>query len=167
MVSGNTPTLRLEQNGSSGFTPQTWDVAGNEANFFIRDATNGSKLPFRIEPGARTNSIYIDNAGLIGLGTTSPSALLTMKNGGAGDAGLPRIRLTNDDAPTEWNFDVTDLGAFRISAQGTGDSEMELRGGSNSGACLQLRDSDAAGISHITVLNGVMTTATGPCPTPS
>ena len=26
--SGNTPTLRLEQDGSSGFTPQTWDVAG-------------------------------------------------------------------------------------------------------------------------------------------
>ncbi|MCP5054538.1 MAG: hypothetical protein GY940_45640, partial [bacterium] len=43
--SGNTPTLRLEQDGSSGFTPQTWDVAGNEANFFIRDATNGSTLP--------------------------------------------------------------------------------------------------------------------------
>ena len=31
--SGNTPTLRLEQDGSSGFTAQTWDVAGNEANF--------------------------------------------------------------------------------------------------------------------------------------
>ncbi|MFQ5526068.1 MAG: hypothetical protein ACE5GX_07365, partial [Thermoanaerobaculia bacterium] len=36
---GDTPTLRLEQDGSSGFTPQTWDVAGNETNFFIRDAT--------------------------------------------------------------------------------------------------------------------------------
>ena len=45
VVDGNTPTLRLEQDGSSGFTPQTWDVAGNEANFFIRDATNGSTLP--------------------------------------------------------------------------------------------------------------------------
>ncbi len=42
---GDTPTLRLEQDGSSGFTPQTWDVAGNETNFFIRDATNGSTLP--------------------------------------------------------------------------------------------------------------------------
>ena len=26
---GNTPTLRLEQDGSSGFTAQTWDLAGN------------------------------------------------------------------------------------------------------------------------------------------
>ena len=46
--SGNTPTVRLEQDGSSGFTAQTWDMAGNETNFFIRDATNGSTLPFRI-----------------------------------------------------------------------------------------------------------------------
>ena len=51
-VRGDTPTLRLEQDGSSGFSPQSWDVAGNEAGFFIRDATNGSTLPFRIRPGA-------------------------------------------------------------------------------------------------------------------
>ncbi len=31
VVDGDSPTLRLEQDGSSGFTPQTWDVAGNEA----------------------------------------------------------------------------------------------------------------------------------------
>ncbi len=42
IIDGNTPTLRLEQDGSSGFNPQTWDVAGNEANFFLRDVTNGS-----------------------------------------------------------------------------------------------------------------------------
>jgi hypothetical protein len=71
---GNTPTLRLEQDGSSGFTPQTWDVAGNEANFFIRDATNGSELPFRIIPGAPSNSLYITSGGNIGVGTTSPSS---------------------------------------------------------------------------------------------
>jgi hypothetical protein len=61
--SGNTPTLRLEQDGSSGFTPQTWDVAGNEANFFIRDATNGSTLPIRLRPGAPTSAIDIQANG--------------------------------------------------------------------------------------------------------
>jgi hypothetical protein len=71
--SGNTPTLRLEQDGSSGFTPQTWDVAGNETNFFIRDATNGSQLPFRIRPGADSNSLFIDSDNDIGIGTQSPS----------------------------------------------------------------------------------------------
>jgi hypothetical protein len=49
----------LEQNGSSGFTPQTWDLAGNEANFFIRDVTNGSKLPFRIRPNTPGDALYL------------------------------------------------------------------------------------------------------------
>ena len=57
--SGNTPTLRLEQDGSSGFSAQTWDVAGNEANFFVRDVTNSSTLPLRIRPGAPSSSIDI------------------------------------------------------------------------------------------------------------
>ena len=56
---GDSPTLRLEQDNSSGWTPQSWDLAGNESNFFIRDVTNGSKLPFRIQPNAPTSSIYI------------------------------------------------------------------------------------------------------------
>ena len=76
IVSGNTPTVRLEQNGSSGFTPQTWDLAGNEANFFIRDASNGSKLPFKIKPGAPTNSLYIEANGDVGLGTSNPKRAL-------------------------------------------------------------------------------------------
>ena len=80
-VSGNTPTLRLEQNGTSGFAPQTWDVAGNETNFFIRDATNGSQLPFRIRPGAPSSSIFIDTDGDVGIGDTSPDADLDVENG--------------------------------------------------------------------------------------
>src|SRR6266571_9159983 len=55
----NTPAHRLEQNNTGGFTAQTWDVAGNEANFFVRDVTGGSRLPFRIRPGAPTSSIDI------------------------------------------------------------------------------------------------------------
>ncbi len=75
---GNTPTLRLEQDGSSGFTAQAWDVAGNEANFFIRDVTNGSKLPFQIKPGAPTSSIYTAANGNVGLGTDSPGTRLQL-----------------------------------------------------------------------------------------
>jgi hypothetical protein len=68
---GDTPTIRLHQSGS-GWAPQTWDIAGNEANFFIRDVTNGSNLPFRIRPGAPTSSIDIANDGDVGIGTSSP-----------------------------------------------------------------------------------------------
>lgn len=97
VVDGDSPTMRLEQDGSSGFTPQTWDVAGNETNFFVRDATNGSRIPFKIRPTAPTNSIYVDTDGDIGLGTTSPDAglhitrgslLVEQGDGGAGSAPL-------------------------------------------------------------------------------
>ncbi|NNE26772.1 MAG: tail fiber domain-containing protein [Saprospiraceae bacterium] len=73
IVEGNTPTVRLEQDGSDGFTPQTWDLAGNEANFFVRDVTNGSKLPFKIKPNAPTSSIFIAASGAVGIGTESPA----------------------------------------------------------------------------------------------
>ena len=70
---GNTPAHRLEQNASGGWGVQTWDIAGNEANFFVRDVTSGSRLPFRIRPGAPTSSIDIAASGNVGIGTASPS----------------------------------------------------------------------------------------------
>ena len=73
MVDGDSPTMRLQQDGSSGFTPQTWDVAGNETNFFIRDATNGSTLPFRIMASAPKDAFVIAADGDIGIGTASPT----------------------------------------------------------------------------------------------
>jgi hypothetical protein len=73
---GDTPAARFEQTNGSGFTAQTWDVAGNEANFFVRDVTGGSRLPFRIRPGAPTSSIDIAASGNVGIGTASPAAKL-------------------------------------------------------------------------------------------
>ncbi|BDX07610.1 tail fiber domain-containing protein [Planctobacterium marinum] len=69
---GNSPSLRIEQDGSSGFTSQSWDIAGNETNFFIRDVTNNSNIPFKIAPGASKNSLYIASDGDVGLETQSP-----------------------------------------------------------------------------------------------
>ncbi len=76
MNTSDTPAMRMEQNNTGGFTAQTWDVAGNEANFFVRDVTSGSRLPFRIRPGAPTSSIDISASGNVGVNTASPAALL-------------------------------------------------------------------------------------------
>jgi len=75
----NTPTLRLDQSGACGWSPQAWDIAGNEANFFIRDVTGSGNLPFRIKPGAPSNSIFINNNGRIGFGTDSPGFAMELK----------------------------------------------------------------------------------------
>jgi hypothetical protein len=85
---GDSPTVRLEQDATSGFGAQTWDIAGNEANFFIRDVTNGSQLPFRIKPEANTDALFIDANNEIGLGTSSPEAKLDIEDAD------PRIRFT-------------------------------------------------------------------------
>jgi hypothetical protein len=68
----DTPAIRLEQNSSGGFSAQTWDIGANEANFFVRDVTGGSRLSLRIRPGAPTSSIDISAAGNVGMGTTNP-----------------------------------------------------------------------------------------------
>ncbi len=81
LVNSNTPGMRLEQNNSGGFTAQTWDISGNEANFFIRDVTGGSRLPFRIRPGAPTSSIDIAANGNVGFGIASPGGPLDVYRG--------------------------------------------------------------------------------------
>src|SRR4029078_4151222 len=75
---GDTPAHRLEQTNAGGFTAQTWDIAGKEANFFVRDVTIGSRLPFRIRPGAPTSSIDISATGNVGIGTASPDTKLSV-----------------------------------------------------------------------------------------
>lgn len=75
----NTPGIRLEQTSAGGFTAETWDVAGNEANFFIRDVTNGSRLPFRIRPGAPTSAIDIAANGNVGVGLSGAEQPLQIR----------------------------------------------------------------------------------------
>ena len=74
LTMSDTPAIRLEQTNAGGFTAQTWDIGGNEANFFIRDLTGGSRLSFRIRPGAPTSSVDISSDGDVGINTASPNA---------------------------------------------------------------------------------------------
>jgi len=125
IVSGNTPTVRLEQNGSSGFAPQTWDMAGNEANFFIRDATNGSTLPFRIFPGAPSNVINIAANGNVGIGTTTPSAKLEVQGNDPGTNSLS-IDFDNSSTGILWFFQNDQDESFKISRAASGGAELVL-----------------------------------------
>ncbi|WP_300670727.1 tail fiber domain-containing protein [Desulfoluna sp.] len=68
LVTGNTPTVRLEQNGANGFAPYTWDLSGNENRFFLRNVTT------------QTSPLVIDAAtGAMGLGTLAPRAALEIQ----------------------------------------------------------------------------------------
>jgi hypothetical protein len=101
LLTGNTPGLRLDQSSAGGFTAQTWDVAANEANFFVRDVSGGSRLPFRIRPGAPTSSIDINAAGNVGIGTASPGARIDILYNAVLDAPVPVLRVNNTDASVD------------------------------------------------------------------
>ncbi len=123
VADGDSPTLRLEQNGSSGFTPQTWDLAGNETNFFIRDVTNASKLPFRIKPGAPTNSLFIAANGDLGLGTAAPDADLDLVRSGQ------VIVEIEDTAGESWNIVLDSTGnnnGLSFTRVGSGVREFRI-----------------------------------------
>lgn len=134
VVEGNTPTTRLQQDGSSGFTPQTWDLAGNEANFFIRDVTNGSSLPFRIKPGAPDDSIFIASDGSVGIGTGSPQRSVHVIGPDGKVATFP-----------------TSLGAKdAFIFENNGNVNMALVAGSSSGSALKFyRDGTAGFVGYI------------------
>jgi hypothetical protein len=147
----NTPAMRLEQNNSGGFTAQTWDIAGNEANFFVRDVTGGSRLPFRIRPGAPTSSIDINASGNVGIGTASPATKLHVSgsdgttqlevqesNGTAAarvmlnliNNGNVQSRYENTSTATVWGFNLTGTD-FVLNESSTAPIEMTVFKGGN------------------------------------
>lgn len=135
LVNGNTPTLRLDQNGSSGFTPQVWDIAGNEVNFFVRDATNGARLPFRIQPNAPTNSIFVAaTKGNVGFGTSSPTAAVhVQRNTNASEELLKlandapvQLTLHNTDHANPWTMNHSNAGNLVFNSADTMGPEFEI-----------------------------------------
>jgi Chaperone of endosialidase len=135
VTTGNTPRVRLDQTAGV-FTPQVWDVAGNEANFFVRDVTGGSRLPFRIRPGAPTSSIDIAASGNVGIGTDSPThrlhvrqdvnanSFLLMQNGATGTTAAAVIRTQSDTATLNFQAHAAARTISRFGQTLGGWSEM-------------------------------------------
>ena len=161
---GDTPSIRLQQDGTSGFTPQTWDVAGNEAGFFIRDATSGSTLPFRIiTGGAPSQSLVIDDDGSIGIGAgTSPDGTLHIDSGSAntdllleqtgGTAATWIIRNNEATGRLTYRNDTTGLTPFKM---GNDAVENLLRVG--------ITANDEVDVSGDLIVSGTVTTGGPVC----
>jgi Chaperone of endosialidase len=181
----NTPAIRLEQTNAGGFTAQTWDVAGNEANFFVRDVTGGSRLPFRIRPGAPTSSVDISASGNVGIGTASPDFLLDVENSstsatinrtnannasgiailrvssGNGSSSIRQsyVDLISDEATDiNWKFGMFGDASFRISDYTSGAEANRMTFASNGNIGLGGNLSPTSPLHHS---NGAILTAGG------
>ena len=141
IVDGDSPAVRLEQDGSYGWEPQKWDLCGNESNFFIRDATHASKLPFRIEPEAPTDSIFIKSNGYVGIGTGSPGYALELETTGV-NAEFMMERTSGAQAQMGAASSLTYFGArtdHQVRFQVNSDWRMRLNPTADS-TVLEMRD---------------------------
>ena len=132
IVDGDSPAIRLEQDGSSGFTPQVYDIAANETNFFIRDVTNGSNLFFRAQTGAPEDALYIANDGQIGIGNASPQAALHIEAQGGRANILLDGGTSSSPTGSSWDFTVRNSdGEFAINDMSTTGGDFIFRTADN------------------------------------
>ena len=97
----------------------------------MRDVTGGSRLPFRIRPGAPTSSIDIAASGNVGIGTASPGSPLILTTAAG------RAATVQDDGATTSNAQ-----SLFLRQDGTGDPELDLRSTESNGLGYRDRNSD-------------------------
>jgi hypothetical protein len=123
MKFGDTPGIRLEQDASMGYSAQTWDIYGNEANFMIQDITSGG-YSFRIQPGTPTNTLTLRSGGKVGIGTWSPEHTLEV----VGDVQVNSYFYFGDES-TDGNWRVSVIAGkltFEKREAGVWVSKMEM-----------------------------------------
>jgi hypothetical protein len=153
----DTPAIRLDQSNAGGFTAQTWDIGANEANFFVRDLTGGSRLSFRIRPGAPTSSIDIAASGNVGVGTASPNARLNVFDS---TQVASRVTLSGQEFLTAGNTSAEGV-ALLLGVNRTGNRQLWVAdSASMTGPMPALRFLPNVGdLSAISVNGGVVTPA--------
>jgi len=147
---GDTPTIRLQQDGTS-WPAYKWDIAANESNFFIRDVT-AATLPFKVLPGATTNTFTVATGTHVGINTTSPSAMLHIK--GNSNGWTDGVRL-EDDGTTEFGDILCGQEGLFYYSQSAGNDHIFLTNSNNAVATapLTIKDNGNVGVGTGTPAN--------------
>jgi hypothetical protein len=89
-------TLRLKENNlqihfddtsaSASFPLNDWRIVANDtanggASYLAFEDSTAGRQVFRVEAGARSNALYVDSGGDVGIGTSAPVAALHAKTG--------------------------------------------------------------------------------------
>ena len=103
-----------DTSNTSSFPNNDWRIVINDttdgggAYFAVQDVSGGL-TPFTIEAGAKTNSLYVDDDGQVGIGTSGPVFELHIKEGDT-----PSIRLHQSTA-YGWPEQMWDVGGNETS----------------------------------------------------
>lgn len=92
ILDGDSPSIRLDQQGGP-LAAQSWDLGGDNANFFVRDVTGGNQLPFKIAARAATDTLVLSAANNVGIGTAAPETKLHIRGDDADPFDTTNIRL--------------------------------------------------------------------------
>ena len=111
-------TIRLKENNlrikfqdtsaTASFPSNDWQITANDssnggANKFSIDDIDGGRTPFTIEASAPSHSLFVDDGGRIGLGTSTPVVEVHVKDGDT-----PTVRLEQDGTsgftPQTWDL---------------------------------------------------------------
>jgi hypothetical protein len=99
--------------------PANWDleVPGNNTRFQIQDTnSSGAPIPFIIEKGAPTNTLFLESTGDVGFGTNNPGFPIHILDS------TPEIRLEDSSDNTSANIQYSNGGSF------SPDGELTLEG---------------------------------------
>ena len=102
----NTVRLKFEDTSTlAGFPTTDWQISANDSfsgganKLFVEDLT-AATVPFLIEGGTPTNTLYVDSTGRIGIGTSTPAKTLTMD-----DPLSPTIQMEQSASPFQtWDI---------------------------------------------------------------
>ena len=111
-------TLRLKENNlrikfqdtssSAGFPSNDWQLTANDSNsgggnYFAIDDIDGGRTPFKIEAGAPSSALHVDDYGRIGVGTSIPVTQIHVVT-----SNTPTLRLEQDNS-AGWGAQAWDL----------------------------------------------------------
>lgn len=103
-----------DTSNTSSFPNNDWRFIFNDttdgggAYFAVQDVSGGL-TPFTIEAGAKTNSLYVDDDGQVGIGTSGPVFELHIREGDS-----PTVRL-HQDTSYGWPEQIWDIGGNETS----------------------------------------------------
>jgi hypothetical protein len=103
-----------DTSNTSSFPNNDWRIVCNDTTdgggaYFALQDVSGGLTPFTIEAGAKTNSLYVDDDGQVGIGTSGPVFELHIKEGDT-----PTVRLHQSTA-YGWPEQIWDMGGNETS----------------------------------------------------